>query len=139
MLLLWRPGTAGALRSHLFLVGWRGGRYGVVWGGAAFPRPVQDAAIGDLDGDGWQELAVLEGGSAPGDQADVVSIWRWFGWGFQREWRQGVRDATELRLLNLSGDVRPELVARIRSDTSDPDTLPVGDEPRACAPTRDNR
>jgi len=82
LLLLWRPDAAGVLCSQLFLVGWRGGRYGVIWGGAATPGPIQDTAIGDLDGSGLQELVVPEGGSAPGNQADVVSIWRWFGWGF---------------------------------------------------------
>jgi hypothetical protein len=114
LLLLWRPDETGRPRSHPFLVGWRGGRYGVIWGGGATPVPIQDVALGDLDGDGRQELVVLEGGSAPGERAEVVSIWRWFGWGFQREWRGAASGAAGLWLVDLSGDQRPEVVVRIR-------------------------
>jgi hypothetical protein len=82
---------------------------------ASFTLPMQDAALGDLDGDGRQELVVLEGGNAPGDPAQAVSIWRWFGWGFQREWREAVRDAADLWLVDLSGDRQPDVVVRTRS------------------------
>lgn len=112
-LLLWKPDEAGRLRSHPFLVGWRGGRYRVVWGGSATREPVQDLAIGDLDGDGYDELVVLEGGSDPGDPGDHVSVWRWHSWGFELRWRSAAGRWSDLTLHDLDGDGRPELLARV--------------------------
>ncbi len=63
VLLLWKPDAQGVMRSHPFLMGWRGGHYRIIWGGSATQMPIQDLALGDLDGDGRQELAVLEGGN----------------------------------------------------------------------------
>jgi hypothetical protein len=65
LLLLWQLDPQGVLRSHPFLIGWRGGRYRGVWGGGAAAVPIQDAAVGDVDGDGRQELVVLEGRARP--------------------------------------------------------------------------
>jgi hypothetical protein len=113
LLLLWQPDPHGVLRSHPFLVGWRGGRYKVVWGGGASAVPIQDAAVGDVDGDGRQELVVLEGGRVPGDIAETVAIWRWYGWGFQREWRSAQGRWSNLALQDVTGDGQPEIVAQI--------------------------
>jgi poly-gamma-glutamate synthesis protein (capsule biosynthesis protein) len=110
LLILWRPDHMGELRSHPFLLGWRGGRYRIIWGGSPPPQPIQDAALGDLDGDGQEELVVLEGGHAPGDPAENVAILRWFGWGFQREWHAPVNGGQRLMLQDLDADGRPDLV-----------------------------
>lgn len=110
LLLLWKPDTDGVRRSHPFLVGWRGGRYRVIWGGSATPLPMQDLAVGDLNGDGWAELMVLEGGHAPGDLAQTVSIWRWHGWGFQLEWRSPPGRWDTLLLHDITGDGRLDMV-----------------------------
>ncbi len=87
VLLLWQADETGTPRSQPYLLGWRGGRYQVIWGGSATATPIQDLAVGDLDGDGRSELVVLEGGTLPGDRGEYVSIWTWHGWGFQRDWR----------------------------------------------------
>jgi hypothetical protein len=70
---------------------------------------MRDAAIGDLDGDGRQELVVLEGG-APGDRGATVSIWQWHGWVFELTWRSTPGSWDGLALQDLSGDGRPEIV-----------------------------
>jgi hypothetical protein len=80
--------------------------------------PIQDAAVGDIDSDGRQELVVLEGGHAPGDAGDTVSIWRWYGWGFQREWRSARGRWSSLALQHVTGDGLPEIVAEIAIDAS---------------------
>lgn len=110
LLLLWKPDADGVLRSHPFLVGWRGGRYRVIWGGSATPLPMQDLAVGDVNGDGWAELVVLEGGHAPGDRAETVSVWRWHGWGFQREWRSPPGQWDTLALHDITGDGALEIL-----------------------------
>lgn len=109
ILLLWKLDANGVLHSHPFLLGWRGGRYRIIWGGSATPVPMQDLAIGDLNGDGLHELVVLEGGNAPGETASAVSLWRWFGWGFAQEWHAAGRWG-ELALEDVDGDGLPEVV-----------------------------
>lgn len=69
---------------QLILIGWRGDSYGELWAGSALARPVTHFAAADLNGDGAQELAVLQGryasrGSTP---PQALNIWIWNGFGF---------------------------------------------------------
>jgi poly-gamma-glutamate synthesis protein (capsule biosynthesis protein) len=94
MLALWKPGLDGleppdpakrnTPRSRPFIVGYRGGTYGTLWGGSAVADPIQELTLGDVDGDGAEELIVLEGEER---QKRTVSVWRWHGWGFSLVWR----------------------------------------------------
>jgi len=76
----------GVLRSHPFIVGYRGGIYRLIWGGSAVSEPIQEVDLGDVNGDGIQELVVI----AEQDKGNAVSIWRWHGWGFSQLWRSPV-------------------------------------------------
>jgi len=80
----WRADKTGVLRSHPFIVGYRGGTYHETWGGSGVSDPIQELELGDVDGDGFQELVVLEQRSS-GKQA--VTVWDWHGWGFSLKWR----------------------------------------------------
>ncbi|NNJ11895.1 hypothetical protein EKD04_016300 [Chloroflexales bacterium ZM16-3] len=111
LLLLWQKDDTGQLRSQPYLLGWRGGRFQIIWGGSATARPIQDFAAADLDGDGRAELAVLEGGQRPGDPGDTVSVWRWHGWGFQREWGSPSGAWRSLALADVDADGHQEIVA----------------------------
>jgi hypothetical protein len=71
------------MRSHPFIVGYRAGAYRVLWGGSAVVDPILEVELGDMDGDGVQELIVLEEMAT----GRAVSIWRWHGWGFSLMWR----------------------------------------------------
>jgi hypothetical protein len=94
MLALWKPGLDGlesadptkwnTPRSRPFIVGYRGGTYSTLWGGSAVANPIQELTLGDVDGDGTDELIVLEGEER---QKRTVSVWRWHGWGFSLVWR----------------------------------------------------
>jgi len=93
LLALWKPDAVGVLHnstglvevSHPFVVGYRGGTYQILWGGSAVADPIHEVELGDVDGDGVQELVVLE---EQGDGRNrAVSVWRWHGWGFSLVWR----------------------------------------------------
>jgi hypothetical protein len=75
------PATSGLL-SHPFIIGYRGGSFRILWGGSAVAEPIHELELGDVDGDGTQELVVLEG--ALDSLQRTLSIWRWHGWGFSR-------------------------------------------------------
>jgi hypothetical protein len=85
MLAVDRVDPAGNRRSHPYIVGYRGGNYTLLWGGRAVMDPIQEVELGDVDGDGRQELLVLlERADGSGRQ---VAVWRWHGWGFSLLWR----------------------------------------------------
>jgi poly-gamma-glutamate synthesis protein (capsule biosynthesis protein) len=96
MLAIWKPGLDGlelldtvkrdTPRSRPFMVGYRRGRYRTLWGGSAVAEPIQELELGDVDGDGTEELIVLEGENR---EERTVSVWRWHGWGFSLIWRSG--------------------------------------------------
>lgn len=83
LLALRRADAEGYERSQPYIVGHRGGEYQVLWGGRAVAAPILEVDLGDVDGDGAQELVVLEaqeGGAS-------LSVWRWQGWSFSLVWR----------------------------------------------------
>jgi hypothetical protein len=82
LLALWKQDAEGEMRSHPFIVGYRAGAYRVLWGGSAVVDPILEVELGDVDGDGVQELIVLEKMAA----GRAVSVWRWHGWGFSLMW-----------------------------------------------------
>lgn len=69
---------------HLILIGWKAGGYRELWAGSALVDPLRAFSAADLDGDGWQELAVLEAAydEPPGAPANALSVWEWNGFGF---------------------------------------------------------
>jgi poly-gamma-glutamate synthesis protein (capsule biosynthesis protein) len=110
-LLLWKPDLHGVMRSHPFLLGWRGGRYQIIWGGSATATPMQDVAIADLDGNGETELVVLDGGIRPDDPGNRVSIWHWQSWLFHQVWHAPAGSWDMLALQDVTGDQVLEIVA----------------------------
>ena len=85
VLAVWKEDPAGYRRSHPYLVGYRGGEYTLIWGGRAVMDPIHELALGDVDGDGRQELLVLLQRASLDDHA--VAVWRWHGWGFSLLWQ----------------------------------------------------
>ncbi|MBN2550443.1 MAG: CapA family protein, partial [Anaerolineales bacterium] len=85
MLAIRKPGEDGSITSHPFVIGYRSGIYRQLWGGSAVADSLREVELGDLDGDGIQELIALE--DAADGQKRVITVWRWHGWGFQLLWR----------------------------------------------------
>jgi hypothetical protein len=82
---LWEEGS---LRNHLFVYGWRNAAWQHLWCSSPVADPILEVAASDVDGDGANELVVLEGSyDAPDAPARQVSTWQWNGWGFTLQWR----------------------------------------------------
>jgi hypothetical protein len=86
---------------HLILLDPRDGRE--IWAGSALPAPLLALAVGDVDGDGLNEVATLEGDYATGREgpATRVDVWRWNGFGFTLQWRSSPGTFRELRLTDV--------------------------------------
>lgn len=112
LLAFWKPDPAGVLRSHPFLVGHRGGVYGILWGGSAAVDPICEVELGDVDGDGRTELVVLEGSydEPPDAPGRFLTVWRWNGWGFTLLWRSEPGSYRQLQLLDLDAAGGLEIV-----------------------------
>lgn len=94
-LALRREDDAGHWRSQPYVVGYRGGAYQLLWGGRAVIAPILEVELGDVDGDGAQELVVLEEQEA----GATLALWRWQGWTFSLVWRSAPGPYTNLTLL----------------------------------------
>lgn len=103
VLALWKADAAGVPRSHPFIIGYREGAYRILWGGSAVADPIREAELGDVDGDGVQELIVLE---ERGDGC-AVTVWRWHGWGFSLMWRSPSDRYRDLALIASGADHPP--------------------------------
>jgi len=116
LLAMWKDDAAGVPRSHPFIMGHRHGRYDLLWGGSAVADPIRDLDLGDVDGDGQNELVVLEGSyDEPQDApAHFLTVWRWNGWGFTLLWRSAEGCYESLHLLDVDGDGELEIVVRRR-------------------------
>jgi len=85
---------SGEVISQPFVIGYRGGQYRTLWGGSPIRAPLLELELGDVDGDGADELIVIE---APPDESQrYVTVWRWHGWGFSQVWRSPPGDYRDL-------------------------------------------
>jgi len=91
---------------HLFIYGFQREALRPRWCSSALPDPIQEFAFGDVDGDGRNELVVLEGSYDDEREASGrhVTIWRWNGWGFSLEWRSAAGHYHHLALEDISTD-----------------------------------
>lgn len=97
---------------HLIVLDGRDGRQ--VWAGSALPAPLVGLEAGDVDGDGRNEVATLEGDYATGRNgpATHIDIWEWNGFGFTLEWRSPPGAMHQLCLTDVEGDSILEIAFR---------------------------
>ncbi len=121
LIALEKPDQDGVMRSHPFIIGFRGGVYREVWGGSAVVDRIMEVELADVDQDGAEELIIIEEkcprvGSQNNDKTgwktnfdrgvlcgQAVAVWDWNGWGFSLFWRSFVARFQNLNLCNASG------------------------------------
>jgi hypothetical protein len=103
---------AAGQSCHLILLDPQSGRE--MWAGSALPAPLLALAVGDVDGDGRNEVVTLEGTfTARRDGlASHINVWRWNGFGFALEWRSPPGVFHQLRLTDVGNDGILDIVVR---------------------------
>ncbi len=86
----------GEMKSHPFLIGYRGGVYRQVWGGSAVAYPILEIDLADLDADRSEELIVLE---ARGNGEQALTVWKWQGWVFMQTWSSAAGHFSDLNVI----------------------------------------
>lgn len=97
---------------HLVLLDPQDGRE--IWAGSALPAPLLALTVGDVDGDGNNEVVTLEGDYAAGRDgpATYVDVWRWNGFGFTLEWRSLPGTFYQLLLTDVDNDAILDIAVR---------------------------
>jgi poly-gamma-glutamate synthesis protein (capsule biosynthesis protein) len=101
LLALEKDGGSTGTTSHPFIIGYRGGKYRELWGGSPVHALLAEVELGDLDGDGVEELAAIEW--PENDPRRFLTVWRWHGWGFSLVWRSEPGDYRHLVILPPAG------------------------------------
>ena len=85
-----------------------------IWAGSALPAPLLALAVGDVDGDGRNEVVTLEGEYATGraGPATHVDVWRWNGFGFTLEYRSPPGSFRALGLTYVDNDCILDIAVR---------------------------
>ena len=95
LLAMLKPDANGILRSHPFIMGYRGGIYRNLWGGSAVSDPILEVELGNIDENPGTELVVLEERDSG---LIAITVWDWHGWGFSLRWRSPEGAYKNLRL-----------------------------------------
>jgi hypothetical protein len=97
---------------HLILLDPESGRE--LWAGSALPVPLLALAVGDVDGDGINEVVTLEGDYDTGwdGPASHVDVWQWNGFGFSLEWRSPEGAFRQLSLTSTDSEEIPSIAVR---------------------------
>jgi hypothetical protein len=107
---VWIEDEQGTAFCHPYMFGYRGGSVRLIWGGSAAIYPLQEVLLADIDGDGNQELIVIEAvdkdykpGSGTG--LSVVSVWDWRGWHYSLRWKSDPAHYSRLSCAYLKSPV----------------------------------
>lgn len=114
---LWKAGNFGtsqpfwitendqSVKNHFFVLDFLHGTFQTIWGSSNLRAPNCEFKIEDTDGDGKNDLVVIEGdyAQAPACRGDHVAVWKWNGWGFANEWRSAPGQYFNLEVEKING------------------------------------
>ncbi len=98
---VWKAGNFGSskpfwvkendmsIKNHFFVFNFIEGAMKPIWQSSNLTSPNCEFKIVDVDGDGKNDLVVIEGdySQKPNCEGKYVAVWKWNGWGFSNEWR----------------------------------------------------
>ncbi len=96
-LYIWKKGNYGpslpfwvdendrSYKQHLFLYKWDGG-IKALWHSSNLPYINVKTELGDFDGDGKNEIRVVE--KTYESDEEFAAVWQWDEWGFKNIWRE---------------------------------------------------
>jgi hypothetical protein len=122
--LLVKPDRSGIPRVHPHMLGYRQGRFRLIWGGSPRPTEIRDLALGDFDNDGRNEVALIEGGATATAPGTSLAVYRWQSWFFYEEWRSSPGTFYAVDARDLDGDGTPELLAETDRDAAARSLIP---------------
>jgi poly-gamma-glutamate synthesis protein (capsule biosynthesis protein) len=114
---LWKAGNFGeskpfwveendiSVKNHFFVFDYVNGVVKQIWGSSNLGVPNCEFKIMDIDGDGKNDLIVVEGdySQEPECKGSYVSIWKWNDWGFSNEWRSEKGNFANLEIEKIDG------------------------------------
>lgn len=112
VLYLWKKGNYGealpfweeenddSYKFHLFLYTFKDGEMKSRWNSSNLPYINTKTVLADLDGDGENEMILIERPYKWGDgmTGESVAVWKWNEWGFWLEWRSEKGEYDDLSL-----------------------------------------
>ncbi len=78
----WLKKNTNDWSNHFFVYKWKKDKIKLFWGSSALDAPIKEMAIEDVNGDGKNELIVLEGNynNSRNCYADYLTVWHWNEW-----------------------------------------------------------
>jgi hypothetical protein len=114
LIVFWQQDETGQLQNQPFIIGYRGGYYRELWGGSPVGFPIHEVELADVDGDGRQEIIVLEAAQDAPD-ARTIAVWRWNQWWFSFVWRSEAGSYHDLQVRhNVAEDGTATVCVKVR-------------------------
>lgn len=98
---VWKSGSYGtskpfwvseedkSVKNHFFVFGFKDQKIQPIWQSSNLSRPNCEFIIADVNGDGMDELVVIEGEYSSDFicSGKYLAVWSWQEWGFYNDWR----------------------------------------------------
>ncbi len=94
-----------SIKNHFFIFDLVNNNIKPIWQSSNLDAPNCEYTFADIDGDGKNDLLVIEGDYAtkPVCNGQYVAVWKWNGWGFSNEWRSEKGNFSNLMIEQMNG------------------------------------
>ena len=97
-----------SVKNHFFVFDFVSGTMKPIWQSSNLDTPNCEFKITDADGDGKNDLVVIEGdySQKPMCSGNYVAVWKWNDWGFSNEWRSDKGKFSNLDIEHIGTKIR---------------------------------